>query len=124
MLYCTSMLITDRIGKHDTILCEHPHRELNTVGCVSCARAFSPHRARSTPLYEHLHRGNTVDFKHSRRRIREHDTVACEHPRLMALKLVSARATFPNPDCAPKPAPILVIFAALKCARRARQVCR
>ncbi len=124
MLYCTSMLIINRIKKHDTILYEHSHRELNTVEYVSCARAFLPHRARSISLYEHLHRGNIVDFKHSRRRIREHDTVTCKHSRLMALKLVSARATFLNLDCALKPAPILVIFAALKCARRARQVCR
>ncbi len=124
MLYYTSMLITDRIKKHDTILYKHFHRELNTVGYVSCARAFLPHRARSISLYEHLHRGNIVNFKYSRRRIRKHDTIACKHFRLMALKLVSARATLLNPDCAPKPASILVIFAALKCARRARQVCR
>ena len=120
MLYCTSMLIINRIKKHDIILCKHFHRELNTVECVSCARAFSSHRARNTSLYEHLHRENIVNFKHSRHRIREHDTVTCKHSRLMALKLVSARATLLNPDCALKPAPILVIFAALKCARRAR----
>ncbi len=119
MLYCTSMLITDRIKKHDTILYKHPHRELNIVRYVSCARAFSPHRARSISLYEHLHRENIVNFKHSRRRIREHDTVTCKHLRLMTLKLVSARATLFNLDYALKPALILVIFAALKCARRA-----
>ncbi len=120
MLYCTSMLIINRIKKHDIILCKHFHRELNTVKCVSCARAFSSHRARSISLYEHLYRENIVNFKHSRRRIREHDIVTCKHLRLMALKLVSARAIFLNPDCALKPASILVIFAALKCARRAR----
>ena len=45
--------------------------------------AFFPHRVE-------------FKFEHFHRRIGKHGTFACEHPRLMTLKLVSARAT-PQP---------------------------
>ncbi len=69
MLYCTSMLIINRIKKHDIILCKLSHRETeHSKGFRARAHAHLIENVILLCTSIFIEK-NIVDFKHFRRRI-------------------------------------------------------